>query len=123
MRRVFWITVVAVPAGVLWFVTAGWSVAVVASGSMRPAIRPGDVMIMAPARACGDRDIVTFRTPGRPMLHRIVGVDGAGRLITKGDANLVADAAPVPRSAVTGVAVWRVPYAGWPALWLVRSRR
>ncbi|GAA2865146.1 hypothetical protein Acy02nite_13690 [Actinoplanes cyaneus] len=105
-------------AGVLGLGGAGWSAVVVASGSMRPAIRPGDVVLTAPAHRLRVGSVVTYRKPGRPMLHRVVGVDAHGRLITRGDANAVADAAPVPREAVTGVARWRVPYAGLPVLWM-----
>lgn len=108
---------VAALAWMLWPVAAGWRAAVVASGSMRPGIQPGDVVVTVPAHRLRIGSVVTYRKPGRPMLHRIVGVDARGRLITKGDANAVADAAPVPRDAVTGVARWRLPYAGRPALW------
>jgi signal peptidase len=113
----------AVLGGVLWLAGAGWSAAVVSSGSMRPAIRPGDVVLTAPARTDRIRagSVVTFRKPGRPMLHRVIGTAAGGRLVTKGDANPVADAAPVPRDAVTGVARWRVPYAGLPVLWWTRA--
>src|SRR6185436_5041108 len=119
------VVAIAVLGGVLWLAGTGWSVAVVASGSMRPAIRPGDVVLIGPAHADRIRagSVVTFRRPGRPMLHRVIGTDSRGRLVTKGDANPVADAAPVPRDAVTGVARWRVPHAGLPIMWWIRSRR
>ncbi len=111
------LALVTVLAAVMWAAAAGWRAAVVTGGSMRPGIQPGDVVVTVPAHHPGIGSVVTYRKPGRPMLHRIVGVDARGRLVTKGDANTVADAAPVPRDAVTGVARWRIPYAARPALW------
>ncbi|AEV82818.1 Signal peptidase complex catalytic subunit SEC11C [Actinoplanes sp. SE50] len=103
----------------------GWSSSVVMSGSMCPAIQPGDVVVTSPP---APRDIragfvVRFHDPSRPrrpILHRILTIDEHGMLVTKGDANRVVDSAPVPRSAVTGLGRLRVPYVGLPVLWWVR---
>ncbi|MFI1987871.1 signal peptidase I [Actinoplanes sp. NPDC020271] len=104
----------------------GWTSSVVVSGSMRPAVEPGDVVLTAPpaARRLRAGCVIRFRSPGRPgrsTLHRIVRVDTHGDLITKGDANRVEDAMPVPVSAVTGTQRLRVPYAGLPVLWWLRG--
>lgn len=58
-------------------------------GSMRPAIRSGeDVIVLAPAAAFSKGDIVLARLrDGRYVVHRIVGIDG-GRITLAGDANL-----------------------------------
>ena len=101
---------------------SGWTPAVVASGSMSPAVRTGDVVIVSPPSP--DRlvpgSVITFEKPGRPgrpVLHRIIGVTGNGQLVTKGDANPVPDPTPVSPASVTGSARLRVPYAGLPGLW------
>ena len=103
----------------------GWSSSVVVSGSMHPAVEAGDVVVTAPVPAARIRAgyVIRFRDPSRPgraVLHRIVRIDERGRLVTKGDANRVEDAVPVPVGAVTGRGRLRVPYIGLPALWWIR---
>jgi signal peptidase len=119
--------VVAAALAVIVPVLFGWSSSIVLTGSMRPAVEPGDVVIIAPPRPDRIRDgsVIRFHPPGRPgraVLHRIVRVTGDGLLITKGDANAVADRTPVPSEAVTGVGRLRVPYIGLPVVWWVEGR-
>jgi signal peptidase len=100
----------------------GWSSSVVVSGSMRPAIGPGDVVVTAPVRPEQIRvgHVVRFQDPGNPdrhLLHRIVRVAEDGRLVTKGDANHTPDSNEVPFDAVDGIGRLRVPYVGLPVLW------
>jgi signal peptidase len=61
--------------------------------------------------------------PGELLVHRVVGKNPEGALITKGDANATRDYAPVQPSQVLGVARIRVPYAGLPVLWLRNGQR
>jgi signal peptidase len=100
----------------------GWASAVVVSGSMSPAVEAGDVVVTSPLPAERVRvgHVIRFHhptRPGRSVLHRVTGITGDGLLVTKGDANRTADAAPVPTGAVTGVERLRVPYLGLPLLW------
>ncbi|WP_109602449.1 signal peptidase I [Actinoplanes xinjiangensis] len=104
----------------------GWSSSVVISGSMSPVVEAGDVVVTSPLPENRMRagHVIRFhdpRRPGRYVLHRIVGATGDGRLVTKGDANRVVDAAPVPKGTVTGVWRLRVPYLGLPVLWWIRG--
>ena len=107
----------------------GWEPAVVVSGSMMPAVRPGDVVVVASlpaatlARAKGMVVLVDDpAVPGTLLLHRVVGHTPDGALITKGDANRERDRAAVPLSDVHGAARLRVPFVGLPALWLRNGR-
>jgi signal peptidase len=89
---------------------------VVLSGSMEPAISPGDVVIVASGPvAVGD--VITYRTGNEvPTTHRIVEeVDGAYR--TKGDANENADAGLVDPSQILGSVVVVIPLIGYVILW------
>ena|SRR5256885_11443179 len=103
----------------------GWTTTVVLTGSMAPKLRPGDVVIAAPvpgARvgALAPGAVVLVADPGHPgalLLHRLVGFNADGTLITKGDANAVRDSLPVPRSSVRGVARFRIAWLGTPKLW------
>ncbi|WP_127354034.1 signal peptidase I [Actinacidiphila soli] len=90
---------------------------VVQSGSMRPALMPGDVALYQPPRdvtpAVGQ--IVLFQDPTRPgqlLTHRVYQVLPNNDLITKGDANSTPDSTPVRPTALQGVARLRVPWIG-----------
>lgn len=106
---------------------AGWHPTVVQTGSMQPALRPGDVVVARPMSAGRLRpgQVVLVTDPDRPgrlRLHRLVQRDPAGNLILRGDANPAADSSPVAPTAVHGVAVLRVPAIGLPMLWLRQGR-
>ncbi len=118
-------------AGLLFWAVAptalGWRAALITSGSMEPGIRPGDLVMLVPidadevARSSLKGAVVQVNNPVRPgqlLVHRVVGKDPKGALITKGDANANRDYAPVQPSQVLGVARIRVPFAGLPVLWL-----
>ena len=82
---------------------------VVLSGSMEPAISPGDVVIVneVPASAIAVGDVITYggSESSPPTTHRVIGVqEQGGELVfeTKGDANENADLATAPASTVRG---------------------
>ena len=93
---------------------------VVLSGSMEPAIAPGDAVVVAsvPAASIAVGDVITFRTGGSdvPVTHRVVGVtegpDGKRAFVTKGDANEDADLQPVTAPQIVGRVAFTVPYVG-----------
>jgi signal peptidase len=106
---------------------AGFSAHVVTSGSMAPRVQPGDVVLTQPATAGELRvgQVLLFADPARPgglLLHRLVSFDGAGLLVTRGDANQSDDSEHVAASAVRGVARVRVPWVGLPAVWRAQGR-
>lgn len=81
---------------------------VVLSGSMQPAIGPGDVILVdaVDIEAVEPGDVVTFkRGEGTPTTHRVVDTvqtDGGPALRTKGDANEEADPGLVHQSQLVG---------------------
>lgn len=89
----------------------GFSAAVVVTGSMSPAIEPGDLVVCRRSADYAVGDVITFRSGASLVTHRIVGSAENG-YITQGDANNVADADPVPRGAVVGKVVFTVPKLG-----------
>jgi signal peptidase len=100
----------------------GWSPSVVLTGSMLPAIEPGDVVITSPVADHMLRPgyVIRFQDPSEPdrhLMHRIVRIDPDGTLVTKGDANQSEDSTPVSPAAVTGMARVRVPWVGLPVVW------
>lgn len=71
-----------------------WKLEPVLSGSMRPGIQPGDLAIVRPVPLDEIHvgTVIAYQPPNepRPVLHRIVEMDGK-TILTKGDANNVAD--------------------------------
>ncbi|MFB9647886.1 signal peptidase I [Curtobacterium pusillum] len=99
----------------------GWTGSVVQTGSMEPRISPGDVVLTTPLPATSPLPVgrvITFRTEGELVVHRLVHVDPDNSLVTKGDANPDVDSWRVTRHDITGQARLLVPYAGLPVLWL-----
>ncbi len=109
--------VVAVGIGILVFV-ANLHFQTVTSGSMRPAVSPGDLAVTqaVPASSLKVGDVIVFFPPTsstEPVMHRIVSL-GNGVITTRGDANNVDDPWQVTLSGTTAyrmVAV--VPFIGW----------
>jgi signal peptidase len=97
----------------------GYRAYVIHTGSMAPALVPGDLIIDKPA--AGDYhpgDIVTFRHSAGPDLvtHRVASIS-AGVIHTKGDANESADVWNIAPSMVQGSLQWRLPYMGYVAVY------
>ena len=93
---------------------------VVLTGSMKPAINPGDLVVAV------KRDIVTPQI-GKVVLysardlqgnavtvwsHRIIAGDAKQGFTIKGDANSQPDIGPIPLTDIQSVVVLRVPYVG-----------
>lgn len=91
---------------------------VILSGSMEPALSPGDVVIVDASASVAVGDIVTFRDGGEvPTTHRVVDVQDEG-YVTKGDANENRDSRPVPASDLLGRVVFTIPLIGHIILWV-----
>lgn len=107
---------------------SGWDPVVVTSGSMRPAIDPGDVVLIEaldPDDLALEGQVITFVDPfdeSRTITHRVLGVDDRGHYITRGDANLDTDSLAVAPDQVIGVGRLLVPIVGLPVVWLDRGQ-
>lgn len=87
----------------------------VQTGSMEPEISPGDVVLVQPGTAVQVGDVVAFPDPlqpGRDVLHRVVDVDNTGLLVTRGDANDIADPWTIDPAEVIGTQSLAVPKLG-----------
>jgi signal peptidase len=91
------------------------------SGSMRPVMPPGTVVVVRPVDADEIRvgDVVTYQAAsGEPMLvtHRVTEVtrstEGRASFTLQGDNNDAPDE-PVRPEQVTGRMIYAVPYVGW----------
>lgn len=97
------------------FHAAGYEKYVVETGSMVPALDPGDLVVDRPVR--GDLkvgDIITFKHgQGNDLVtHRIVQITANG-IKTKGDANRTADVWTIPDDYVQGVVAFHIPKGGY----------
>lgn len=116
------LTVVAlVTASVLLPRVVGATPYTILTGSMRPSMPPGTLVVVRPVSPERVRvgDVVTYQLrSGEPQVvtHRVVsvGVDGGGHRVfrTQGDANDVADSAWVRPVQVKGVLWYAVPHLG-----------
>jgi signal peptidase I len=112
------VVILLVIAGVIFIkAVPGWGIYVVKSGSMEPAINPGDIVITGPVGGTLTGDIapgkvITFTMGKETVTHRVVSVDN-GSVKTKGDANEDPDASAVSNSQIKGVYLFKVPYLGY----------
>ena len=90
--------------------------AVIGSGSMRPALDVGDVVIVLKTDKIEKGDIIQYRAPeGFTITHRVIDikrVDGEVVYITKGDANEKPDP-PVSKRQIVGKVIAVIPKVGW----------
>lgn len=107
----------AVAVGVVPRVAGGQALTVL-TGSMQPAIRPGDMVVVVPVEPATLEvgDVVTFQPhSGDPTLvtHRIVrvGLGSQTKWTTRGDAN-GADDEPIIAAQIKGKVVARIPVVG-----------
>lgn len=105
----------------------GWTGSVVGSGSMRPAITAGDVVLSTPlpdSEPMPLGSVVQFSAPAagggeHQVVHRIVAPgDQPGEWITQGDANADQDSTALTRDKLTGQGRLLVRWVGLPGHWL-----
>lgn len=89
----------------------GYSTAVVASGSMEPALSVDDLILNHVQAIYEEGDIITFQSGDSLTTHRIVSVTDEG-YVTQGDANNAPDENVVPPETVIGRVVASVPEIG-----------
>jgi len=105
---------------------AGYHPLIDYSGSMRPAIAPGDLLIThsVPAPTVRVGQIVSFSDPGldgKLVTHRVAGVrSSAARIsfLTRGDANPTPESWSVTRQASVGTLELRIPAVGRAVAWM-----
>jgi signal peptidase len=85
----------------------------VMSGSMEPRIGTGAVCYVdTKTEDYHTGDIITFRTGGKTVTHRIIGKSG-NAFMTKGDANRVSDPWTVGADQIIGKARLSIPKMGY----------
>jgi signal peptidase len=121
-RGIIWPSVIGFAVVLLiWFSNGflGFHTVVVTSGSMRPGIDVGDLVIVRKPMGYSPLpgDIVLIKNGDSLVLHRVYKVDG-DKIITKGDANKSPDPWISSDDQIIGRVIVKIPKAGWPSLWL-----
>ena len=102
-------------------VLAGYHSFTVLSGSMRPTLGVGDVVVTREisAREVRRGDVITFHDPehqGRMITHRVTAMHIAGEramIATKGDANNHAEHWAIDQTGTVGRVSYHLPLIGW----------
>ncbi|WP_165372868.1 signal peptidase I [Pengzhenrongella frigida] len=103
---------IAVGGATAW--SHGYRPYAVRTGSMSPSYPTGALVVDVPPSPDGGApgSVITFRTGGGLVTHRIVETSPAG-LTTKGDANPAPDAWTIPPENVIGRVIASVPRLGY----------
>lgn len=105
----------------------GASTYTILTGSMRPGLPPGTVVVVrhVPADQIAIGNVVTYQIhSGEPTVatHRVrslsVALNGDRTFVTQGDANPSPDPLPVQPVQIRGKLWYAVPYVGLPSLWI-----
>ena len=96
---------------------------VIATPSMTGELNVGDAAIFEryETQPIEVGQVIVFEKNDAMVVHRVVDiqtVNGTTRYFTKGDANEDMDAGFIYRSDIVGVVNYKVPYVGYPTLWL-----
>lgn len=97
---------------------------VIATDSMTGEINRGDAVIYEQYEKAGPIEvgqIILFEKNGTLIVHRVVQIQTVDRqnlYITKGDANEDRDAGFVSEADIVGVCRTKVPFIGYPTLWM-----
>jgi signal peptidase len=91
----------------------------ISSGSMRPTIETGDVVLIdeISINDIQKGDVIQYDMDGIPTVHRVYDIKQTEEknlvFITKGDANNAPDVDPVKPEQIQGKAVFTIPKLGW----------
>ena len=96
---------------------------VIATESMTGELNKGDVVIFESYNdhAVQEGQVIVFESNDSMIVHRVVKIEiinGITRYYTKGDANEDWDSGFILDSNIVGVANYKLPYLGYPTLWL-----
>lgn len=96
---------------------------VVGSDSMTGEINVGDTIIYEryEDQMIDIGQVIVFKKGDSRIIHRVVDIErvnGELRYYTKGDANDSQDAGYITDESVIGLTNWKIPYVGYPTIWM-----
>lgn len=122
-----WALTAVFSIAMVWFSVGVFSIypSVVATGSMEPMIKPGDVILVHRVKPQDLQigDVIQFRRGNILISHRIIDIVEENQktrqlpgYLTKGDNNTIEDKEPVRPEDVKGKVIQVIPKIGWPTL-------
>ena len=129
-----WMITSIISIAIIWFTVGVFPIypSVIATGSMEPDIKPGDVILvkkivnMEGINSLEVNDIIQFKRDSILISHRIIDIINDEKkgisFKTRGDNNTSADTELVRPEDVKGIIKYTVPKVGWPTL-LIKSSR
>lgn len=127
-----WAITSIISIALIWFAVGVFPIypSVIATGSMEPMIKPGDVILVKKVFNMDDinginvGDVIQFKRDSILISHRIIDIVNDEKeglyFKTKGDNNSSADSDPVKPQDIKGTIVYTIPKVGWPTL-LIKS--
>jgi signal peptidase I len=97
---------------------------VIATESMTGELNKGDIAVYErydDGEIVEVGDVIVFKEQNKHVVHRVVdksNINGETRYYTKGDANSEMDLGYITDGDIKGVVVLKLPYFGYPTLWL-----
>ena len=96
---------------------------VIATESMTGELNKGDVAISTryEGQLIKEGQVIAFKKSKAVIIHRVVDIqviNGTTRYITKGDANEDIDAGYVVNSQIVALVDLKVPFLGYPTIWM-----
>ena len=96
---------------------------VVGSESMTGEINKGDAVLYETYddQLIVKGQVIVFRKNNSLLIHRVVdieNIDGITRYYTKGDANAENDSGYITEADIVGVTAVKIPYIGYPTIWV-----
>jgi signal peptidase I len=112
-----YLAVYALLLGVGLGIATRFTVVTVAGGSMEPALRPGDLVVVARRERPAVGEIVLMHAGRSLVLHRVTRVDRDGSVRTRGDANPISDLSATRARDLKGTARVVIPIGTLIARW------
>ncbi len=109
----------------IWFAIGIFTIKpiAIATGSMEPELKVGDVAIIKKSNAndIQEGDIIEYKMEGYTVVHRVKNKTqkkGQFTFITQGDNNDQEDRYPVSEDQLIGKVIFKIRYIGFPAIFL-----
>lgn len=119
--EITWIIIMMVSTVILLSPTGllGFQLSMVASGSMRPTMDTGDMVILVdvPFEKLDVGDVVQFWREGDMIIHRVHEIND-NTIVMKGDANNAPDSDLVFPNQIQGKMINVIPKIGWISIYL-----
>ncbi|MFH1457072.1 MAG: signal peptidase I [Patescibacteria group bacterium] len=118
MKKIVYISLIIIFSLIVIFLVLFWDFKFLAvqSGSMRPEIKTGSVVVIRPLLDYRIGDVITFNGSEGSVTHRIYNIEEIDNNIfytTKGDDNNRADRNKIRKDEVIGKVVFNIPYFGY----------